>query len=143
MTRLDHVNLTVTNLDESIGWYEELFGFEKVEEGLSQQGKRWAIIACNDSMIVMSEYAERESAEMNEDQFTHRIYHFGLRIEDEVAWRHKVKSRNLKLYYGGEIEYPHSRSWYVHDPSGHEIEVSWSHGKPLKFPSPTANNYSS
>lgn len=130
--RLDHINLTVGNLDESIKWYQNIFGFEKVEEGLTQKKRRWAILACNDSMIAMTEYPEKASADQK-DQETHRIYHFGIRVQSTDEWRHKVKAHQLKLHYGGEIEYPHSRSWYVHDPSGHEIEVSCTDGKPLKF----------
>jgi catechol 2,3-dioxygenase-like lactoylglutathione lyase family enzyme len=133
MTRLDHVNITVDNIDKSVEWYGALFGFEKVEYGLTQFGKKWAIIACNDSMIAMSEY-ERRPANQNEEFNFHRTNHFGLRIDDAVEWRQKIKDLKLKVQYGGEIEYPHSRSWYMLDPSGHEIEVSWSNGEPLKFP---------
>lgn len=131
--RLDHINLTVTQLDESIRWYHELFGFEKVEGGINERGNRWAIIASNDSMIAMTEYPEKQPA--NQKHLPEqRIFHFGIRIENSEAWRAKVRSHNLELNYGGEVEYPSSRSWYVHDPSGHEIEVSYSDGKPLRFP---------
>jgi len=133
--RLDHVNITVNQLDESIKWYQELFGFEKVESGITQQGKRWAIVACNDSMIAMTEYPEKQPANQK-FQSEQRIFHFGIRVENADAWRAKIKAHNLKLYYGGEIDYPSSRSWYIHDPSGHEIEVSYSDGKPLRFPEP-------
>lgn len=85
-------------------------------------------------MIAMTEYEDKMKADERNEHSSHRIFHFGLRIEDADEWREKVKSRNLKLYYGGEIEYPNWRSWYVHDPSGHEIEVSWSQGTPLRFP---------
>jgi hypothetical protein len=27
------------------------------------------------------------------------------------------------LYFGGELRYPHSTNWYVHDPTGYSIEV--------------------
>lgn len=117
--------------EESIEWYSKLFGFEKVEGGVTQYGNRWAIIAHGDSMIAMSEYPQKKSAELNDDRSAHRIFHFGLRIENDEEWREKVRQFGLQLYYGGEIEYPHSRSWYVHDPSGHEIEVSYSGGRPL------------
>ncbi len=131
--RLDHVNITVNQLDESIRWYGKLFGFEKVEGGITEQGKRWAIVACNDSMIAMTEYEEKQPANQKFHS-TQRIFHFGIRVVNADDWRTKVKQNDLKLYYGGEIEYPNSRSWYVHDPSGHEIEVSCSDGKPLRFP---------
>jgi catechol 2,3-dioxygenase-like lactoylglutathione lyase family enzyme len=132
--KLDHINITVHNLEESIQWYRKLFGFEKVEGGLNQFGKPWAIVAFQDSMIAMNEYTERKPADTNKDSTTHRMYHFGLRVDDAEAWRAKVQEHRLKLYYGGEVAYPYSKSWYIHDPSGHEIEVSCTDGKAMQFP---------
>ena len=131
--KIDHVNLTVRNLEESVEWYKKIFGFEKLESGISEIGKKWAIVGFEDSMIAMSEHAQRSPAiKLAGD--AHRIYHFGLRIPDANEWRLKVRLNNLKLKYGGEVEYPFSRSWYIQDPSGHEIEVSCTNGLPLQFP---------
>lgn len=132
--KLDHVNLTVGNLNESVDWYGKVFGFELVEHGIGRVGQRWAIVAKNDSMICMSEYVERKSAAQDYDEDHHKFYHFGIRVSDVEAWEEKVKSLKLRLYYGGVNDYPGSKSWYIHDPSGHEIEVSYANGQPLKFP---------
>lgn len=132
--RLDHVNLSVTNLNESITWYGQVFGFEKVEGGVSASGLPWGIVARGDSMICMSELPVRERADVQGEESRHRVFHFGLRVDDLEAWRLKVDRLKLPLYYGGEIRYSRSRSWYVRDPSGHEIEVSYAFGKPLRFP---------
>ena len=51
------------------------------------------------------------------DHSTQRIFHFGLRVDNEDEWKAKIKKHDLKLYYGGKIAYPHSRSWYIRDPS--------------------------
>lgn len=132
--KLDHINLTVANLTESIEWYGKIFGFQLVESGTTPQGVRWGIVAFNDSMICMSEYAGRAAADEAEDKSAHQIYHFGIRVSDIEKWQQTIRDRNLKLYYGGEIEYPSSKSWYVHDPSGHEIEVSHTALDRLQFP---------
>lgn len=132
--KLDHINLTVENLTDSIEWYGKVFGFELVESGTTPQGVRWGIIAFNDSMICMSEYAGRFSADKVEDKSVHQIYHFGIRVSDIEKWEQIVKDHKLKLYYGGQIECPFSKSWYVHDPSGHEIEVSHADQERLQFP---------
>jgi lactoylglutathione lyase len=133
--RLDHVNITVKSIDESIDWYGKLFGFEKVEGGINQFGRPWAILANNDSMIAMTEFPKMKSADQDQSRGIHKIFHFGIRIDDQSAWRRKVQDLNIQLNYGGaEISYPHSTSWYVYDPSGHEIEVSYSGGQALQFP---------
>lgn len=132
--KIDHVNMSVADLDESVQWYGKVFGFEAVESGRNQAGIRWAIVANNDSMICMWEHKKKQMAERNYEQSYHLINHFGLRVSNADEWRTVVRENDLKLYYGGEIEYPHSRSWYIHDPSGHEIEVSCTNGKAMEFP---------
>jgi catechol 2,3-dioxygenase-like lactoylglutathione lyase family enzyme len=133
LARLDHINLTVNCLEESIWWYQKLFGFEKVEHGVNASGSLWAIIARDDSMIAMTEYPKLKPANQKQEGLSHKIFHFGIRVSSAEVWKEKVRNYNLRLYYGGEVEYPYSTSWYIRDPSGHEIEVSCSDGLPLKF----------
>jgi len=133
--KLDHINLTVADLKNSIEWYGKVFGFELVESGTTPQGIKWGIVAFNDSMICMTEYAGRTAADKFEDKSFHQIYHFGIRVSDQKRWQQTVQDHQLKLYYGGEIKYPTSKSWYVHDPSGHEIEVSYASKGRMQFPS--------
>jgi catechol-2,3-dioxygenase len=125
MTKIDHINLTAANLKQSTDWYSKLFGFKEVESGISSAGKSWAILACNDSMICMTELADRLLASLDQDRTHHKLMHFGLRISDADAWREMILKYKLKVQYGGPVDYPHSTSWYLNDPSGHEIEVSW------------------
>ncbi len=132
--KLDHINLTVTNLKESIAWYGKIFGFKLVESGTTPQGVQWGIVAFNDSMICMTEYSDRIEADKFEDNSVHQIYHFGIRVSDIEKWQRTIQEHKLKLYYGGQIQYPSSKSWYVHDPSGHTIEVSHTTQDRLQFP---------
>ena len=132
--KLDHINLTVANLNESIEWYKKIFSFELAESGTTPLGTKWGIVAFNDNMICMSEDPKRISADKFEDESAHQIYHFGIRISDENEWRQIVTRYSLKLYYGGINDYPSSRSWYIQDPSGHSIEVSFAGDEPLRFP---------
>lgn len=132
--KLDHINLTVENLKESIEWYQKIFGFKLAESGTTPEGVRWGIVALNDSMICMSEHAGRVSADKREEKSVHQIFHFGIRVSDLEHWQKRVHDHQLKLSYGGKIEYPTSKSWYIHDPSGHEIEVSYTTEEQLQFP---------
>lgn len=132
--KFDHLNLTVNDIQKSIDWYGQVFGFELVEKGISTEGRNWAIIARNDNMVCMTEFPNRKSADSDDGERYHQIYHFGVRVVDAAEWEARVKRYGLQLYYGGVNEYPFSRSWYVRDPSGHTIEVSHSNGEPLKFP---------
>jgi len=131
--KLDHINLTTSNLTDSIEWYGKVFGFELVESGTTPEGIRWGIVAFSDSMICMTEYGGRVPADRAEDKSVHQIYHFGIRVSDIEKWQQTIRDQKLKLYYGGQIEYSSSKSWYVHDPSGHEIEVSFAAQGRLHF----------
>lgn len=121
MIRLDHLNLTVHDLDETTAWYERVFGFTLAEEGV-WEGVRWAILRSGDTMLCA--YHRPEFHFMENDGLRNRplhgIRHAGFRITDESRWRETIERERLEVE---EIVYPHSRSWYVHDPTGYEIEV--------------------
>jgi len=130
--KFDHINISVHRLKESIQWYTEIFGFKLVEQGVSN--KPWAIVVYDDYMICMGENRELNKAHHYTENKSHAVGHFGIRVSDDKVWEQKIKKFDLELYYGGVSEHPHSKSWYVRDPSGHSIEVSYSGNKPLKFP---------
>ena len=108
--KLDHINLTVASLEESIDWYKKIFGMELVEEGHEDE-KKWAIVARNDSMLCLHEIVAGEATPNYESR--HKINHFGFRIPDRKKWEDIVKKYKLELFYGGVNHYPHSTSWYV------------------------------
>ena len=131
--KLDHINLTVENLKDSVEWYQKIFGFEIVESGITPKGIKWGIVGSSESMICMTVYSGRIAADKAEDRVGHQIYHFGIRVSDIVHWQQTIQNNSFKLYYGVQIDYPTSKSWYVHDPSGHEIEVSYTAYERLQF----------
>jgi catechol 2,3-dioxygenase-like lactoylglutathione lyase family enzyme len=133
--RLDHLNLSVRDLDETIGWYGRVFGFAPVEEG-TWDGVRWAILRSDagkgDALLCV--YHHPEYAHLGNDDLAqrrlHGIRHPGFRITDERRWLETVEREGLEVE---EIVYPHSRSWYVYDPTGYEIEVACWKGDRITF----------
>lgn len=79
ISKLDHLNFTVNNLENSIKWYKDVFNFKKVEGGISSENKKWAIIKSGDIMLALTE-APNKKLYQGED--FHKIYHFGLRLTD-------------------------------------------------------------
>jgi lactoylglutathione lyase len=125
---LDHVNLTVNNLEESIAWYHRVFGFEVVERD-AQQGVAWAIVRSGEAMLALYEYPHQEHIDRFEarKRRLHSVNHFALRISDSDAWRANADHAGVEILYGGAVQWAHSTSWYVRDPTGYEIEVaSWN-----------------
>ena len=130
--KLDHIKLTIDDLDETIEWYGRVFGFEVVERDV-QDGVPWAVLRVEDAMLCVYEHPERTKLDRFElqDRGIHGMNHFSLRIEDESNWQKVVDAESLEILYGGIVTWPHSRSWYIKDPTGNEIEVtSWADGKP-------------
>jgi catechol 2,3-dioxygenase-like lactoylglutathione lyase family enzyme len=127
LRHLDHMNLSVADLDLTRDWYARVFGFETVEEGVSDDGSRWAILRAGDAMLCCYEHPDWtfvSNAERRERRL-HGFNHFAFRITDRAAWEATVKRENLQLDWGGAaLDYPHSTSWYVADPTGYGIEVA-------------------
>jgi catechol 2,3-dioxygenase-like lactoylglutathione lyase family enzyme len=127
---LDHLNMTVQDVDESAAWYGRVFGFETVEEQNPAQGRRWKILKAGDAMLCIYEFAGRAPASPDA-QSCHAVVHFGLRIENRQAWEAIVEREGIPVQYGGPVRWPHSTSWYIEDPNGYEIEVAlWDGGVP-------------
>lgn len=122
---LDHLNLTVGNLDETIDWYGRVFDFEVVEKDV-QDGVPWAVLRAANVMLCVYEYPERAHLGRFglDEAGLHGMNHFSLRIEDAESWQEVVDRESLDVLYGGIVSWPHSQSWYIEDPTGHEIEVA-------------------
>lgn len=61
------------------------------------------------------------------------IDHFGIRIDNADDFLEKCKDIGVSINYGGEISYKLSSSWYVTDPSGYKIEVSYANNGLISF----------
>lgn len=134
LVAIDHINLSVKNFLETAQWYKEIFGFEIVEQGLYRK-RPWGVLRSQDTMLCIYEDGDRRSASSEDsiqDQF-HRINHFGLRIKDKEQWEQTLSKFQLKTYYGSPIQHRFSTSWYVQDPSGHEIEISCWDNNEVRF----------
>ena len=112
-TSMDHVNMTVKNLEESVEFYKKLFGFEVKKEQPEDKSK----IIGNDS-IKLCLY---ENPEMSPEG---GIAHFGFHIENFDEIMETCKSLGVKVYYDGPVQFEKSRSIYIEDPSGYDIELS-------------------
>ena len=132
--QLDHLNLSVSNFDETVGWYGRIFGMELVEDGV-QDGVRWGVIKGGDAMLCIYEHADLKfrDADAMQKRGYHAISHFGLRITDQEEWEAVIKAEKLEVHYGGLIAWPHSYAWYITDPTGYTIEVALWHADTVAF----------
>jgi catechol 2,3-dioxygenase-like lactoylglutathione lyase family enzyme len=132
---LDHLNMSVRDLAESVEWYRRVFGFEVVEKGVLEGGRPWAIVRSGDAMLCLYEHPERKTPDPDEHGH-HAPSHFGLRIEDRAKWEETVERERVAVGYGGAVRWPHSTAWYVEDPTGYEIEVALWDDDVVRFDAP-------
>lgn len=115
-TSIDHVNMKVKNLEKSIEFYKNLFGFEiKQEENPNKTDVPSKIIGNDTIKLCLYEVPEM-SPEGG-------IAHFGFNITNFDDIMEKCKELDIQILYGGEIDWEKSKSVYIVDPSGYELEL--------------------
>ena len=147
VSNLDHLNLTVRDLAESLRFYSDLFGFEPVErfDPTSGDPYPWVIVRSGEAMLCLYEHPNLATApRYPEAPIVQEVRHFALRIRDGAAFARLVQERRLPLVFGEPIRWPHSTSYYIEDPTGHQIEVvAWDDDTICFPPSPVADTSSS
>jgi len=118
LTRIDHMNMTVKNLKASQDFYGSLFGFELKESGVGSKGQPWAILGVPDRAYLCL-YEVGNAERLDQDI---QINHFGFNVEDFDSL--EARLRDAGIDYGRVYQQGKSRSIYITDPNGYEIELS-------------------
>ncbi|MAF92282.1 MAG: VOC family protein [Bdellovibrionota bacterium] len=129
--RIDHLNFSVNDFQESLEFYNKVFGFELVESGYGTNKAKWGILKSGECMLAISEQKKRVQYEGPK---YHKLNHMAFRLTDEELFAQKVKEYKLKTSYNSPVNYPFSNSWYVTDPSGNSIEVVFWQDDVVRFP---------
>ncbi len=116
---IDHLNLEVIDLEKTVNFYKELFGFKVKKE----QSEEISKIIGNDN-VKLCLYENKNMQKYVKKGFAH----FGLHIKNFDEVLNKCDEMNLKIYYGGELKWENSSSVYIQDPNGYEIELSKTFG---------------
>ncbi len=115
-TSIDHVNMKVKDLEKSVEFYKNLFGFEiKQEENANKLDAPSKIIG-NDTIKLCLYEVPDMSPEGG-------IAHFGFNIANFNEIIQKCKELGVEVLYGGIVDWEKSKSVYIVDPSGYEIEL--------------------
>ena len=114
---IDHINMSVRNLKESLDFYKKLFGFAVKKE---QQKDNSKIIGNDNIKLCLYENPNLEKG--------NGINHFGFYTENFDKIIETCKSLGVRVLYGGEVNWGKSKSIYVEDPNGYVIELSNKQG---------------
>ena len=115
ITGIDHLNLDVKNLDQTVEFYSKLFGFTVLKEQPEENSK-----------IIGNEHVKLCLYQKDEfDHFTKNGFnHFGLHVKNFEDVMQKCNKLGIEIFYGGPIEWEKSISIYIKDPNGYEIELA-------------------
>ncbi len=112
---IDHLNLDVKNLDQTVEFYNKLFGFNVLKEQPEENSK-----IIGNEHVKLCLYQKNEFDHFEKNGFNH----FGLHIKNFEDVIKKCTEHDIELYYGGTIEWERSSSIYIKDPNGYEIELA-------------------
>ena len=136
---IDHINLTVRDLTRSVDFYRRVFGLQVREDGSAAE-RPFAILGRRGvGYVALHQRIGERPGEPRQAAATARsrgINHWGFVVEDfdalpEILSRSGVRVLHQKNGADGIIRYPRSRSLYVADPDGNEIELTSRFGGDL------------
>lgn len=117
----DHINLSIKNFAETLDFYKKVFGFQIVEEK-EYDGRPYATMGISGKGFLCLYEAD------NDFTGNDGINHIGININNYEQVIEQLKKLGIPYKYGGHVNYPHSRSIYIEDPNGIEIEISEKFG---------------
>ncbi len=112
---IDHLNMDVRNLDETVEFYKNLFGFKVIKEQPEQDSK-----IIGNEKVKLCLYEDPDLDEYKKNGFNH----FGFHIDNFDEIIQKCTDLGVKIFYGGPIKWEKSSSIYIKDPNGYEIELA-------------------
>jgi len=116
-----HINIPVSNLEDSIGFYSKLFGVEPSKQKTDYANFRLENPALHLALVLRSDYTGKDPA-FDFDQ------HFGVELFDEDilnTWKERVKTAGILPHLEEEDVtccYAVANKFWMQDPDGNEWE---------------------
>jgi catechol 2,3-dioxygenase-like lactoylglutathione lyase family enzyme len=118
---IDHVALTVKDIERSIAWYRDVLGLERRHEEV--WGGVPAMMYAGETSLALfpAATANPKAAPDRHDSLTMR--HLAFQVDRENFLRAQAELRGLGIPFSFE-DHQISHSIYLNDPDGHEIELT-------------------
>ena len=119
VSRMEHVHLSVADLERSIDWYERVFGMS-----VRWTDGKTAHVGTDRFYVAMTEHRDLPPSPAN-GSGTARIAHFAFTTPDLDAFSERVEREGVAPY--GDASRAEGDAIYVHDPDGNAIEIVGYH----------------
>jgi glyoxylase I family protein len=116
---IEHVNITVGDLDRSVAFYSDLLGLHVRWKGDIGDGLRGAHVGDDKQYLALFEAATEGRPTL--DYARPGVNHVGFLVDDLDAARRRVEELGASLHH--EADYHPGHRIYVFEPDGTEIEL--------------------
>lgn len=120
LERLDHVAISVRNVEHSTRWYEEVLGFKNLHPGLWDDVP---VFVGRDNTALALFPVKHGNAVRGAGPGAPRVLHFAFRATRQNFVEAQRHLRNRKIHFEFE-DHKISHSIYFRDPDGHKIEIT-------------------
>ena len=117
---LDHIALSVSDVNRAADWYVEVLGFEREHEGM-WDGIPVFIGKGETAIALFPAKANARSTSASRDEIV--ILHFALRADRKnfLAAQDELRRRGIAFEFQ---DHAISHSIYFQDPDGHQLEIT-------------------
>jgi glyoxylase I family protein len=128
LTGVHHLAISVTDLDESAGWYERVLGFQS---GPAMSGPGWqALVITHPSGLLLKLMRHETSSERFDERRT-GLDHIAFRVPSAAAvdeWVHHLDAAGVQHSGSKNGAVAGSRLVVFRDPDGVQLECYFSEG---------------
>ncbi|KNG94335.1 VOC family protein [Pseudaestuariivita atlantica] len=118
---LEHINITVSNIDRTIGMLTDLFGWSVRWRGTNSAGDAAAHVGDTDCYIALFELGHPGNPKPEKYTIAGTVNHVGVVVDDLDAVEARVRAAGLKPH--AHFDYEPGKRFYFNDPDGVEYEV--------------------
>ena len=116
---IDHVALSVRDVERSAQWYIDLLGFERQHDNV--WGNYPVFVGKNDAAMALFPIRKKEDSAST--AAATRVLHFAFRTDRENFSRAQDELKKRAIAFEFE-DHDISHAIYFHDPDGHKIEIT-------------------
>jgi catechol-2,3-dioxygenase len=122
----NHVSLSVTDLDRSIGWYTEVLGFEMAFDEPESQGRRAVVLRFREGTPALGLTQHVDGGGPFDPGIT-GLDHAAFRVataEELDEWAAHLDAHRIE--HSGAIDIPPGRILNLKDPDGIALALFWT-----------------
>ncbi len=118
--RIDHVALTVRDVQRSVDWYRRMFGLERRYE---DAWRDYPAVVCAGETCIAFFPAATDSPVPPPDENTIAMRHLAVSVDaaNFAQARTRLKEEGIPFTFS---DHGISHSLYIRDPDGHQIEIT-------------------